>query len=313
MRNGQAIPRHLVFTLEDGDIVVQRGANIVELLESQEQRTFTDGDYDHAATDEELQNLLERHIIANYDQLTVWLPPLAIGIELFYYFLDTKLPPITLKMVRLLLQTAHLDDRYMAKNRMGRVAIMDAGGDPFSRLVDAEAALTLVKTALGEHLVDLSIERIKVNPRADETQITNSINVDLIHETPLTTMSDRTVLVVVNEKDTMDQMQAILETLGVQIRQAFSGEDALEILMDEEPDLLVVDLLLPDLHGYEVIAKVRRDPLTANTPIVVLSPLNSEADVVFALHVARVDEYLVMPISGNVLRNRVIHLLNQLN
>ncbi|MFP4323641.1 MAG: hypothetical protein ACLFTK_14405, partial [Anaerolineales bacterium] len=64
---GQAIPRHLVFVLESDEVVVQRGANVVEVLGTRQQRTFNDFDRDHDVTDTELQALLDQQIIAGYD------------------------------------------------------------------------------------------------------------------------------------------------------------------------------------------------------------------------------------------------------
>lgn len=307
----QAIPRHLIFVLEDGDIVVQRGANMVELLATHEHRVYDDFDRDHAVTDNELQELLESKVITDFDEMTVWIPKPEASRELSYFFLDTKLPPITLKMVKLLLQTAGL--KYMAKTRMGRVAIMGTVGDPFSRLNDAETAFVLVKQALGEHLIDLSIEKITINPRADETQVADVVKFDdLIRETPMTTLADRHLLIVEPEAAMGEQLQMVLETLGVQVQTATLGEQAIEIMLDEEPDLVVVELALPDMHGYELIAKIRRDPMMATTPIVVLSHLDTEIDSVFALNVAKVDEYLVKPVGVNVLRHCVLTLLNHM-
>jgi CheY-like chemotaxis protein len=311
LRQTQAIPRHLIFVLEDGDIVVQRGANVVELLATHEHRVYDDFDRDHAVTDGELQALMEQKIITAFDEMTVWLPKPEPSRELSYYFLDTKLPPITLKMVKLLLHTAGL--KYVAKTRMGRVSIMGGVGDPFSRLPDAEMAFTLVKQALGDHLINLSIEKITINPRADETQVADVVQFeDLIRETPMTTLADRHLLIVEPEDSLAEELQVVLQTLGVHVQTASHGEQALEIMLDEEPDLLIVDLALPDMHGYELIAKVRRDPIMASTPILAISHLDTEIDAVFALNVAKVEDYLVRPVGVNVLRQRVLTLLNQM-
>jgi CheY-like chemotaxis protein len=309
--NGEAIPRHLVFVLEDGEVVVQRQANMVESLETRAHQVFTDFERDHDITDGELQNLLDREIIAGFDDMTVWLPRITPSDELSYYFLDTRLPPPYLPIVISLLQSADMAHQYTAKNRMERVAIMGATGEPFSRLTDAEAALTLIRRVLGDQLPELSINRIQVDPYLEDSQHKRPRLNDLIRTAPLTSISDRTILLVDDQRESVQFISNVLETLGTGVRHASTGEVALEILLDEEPDLTIINLILPDMHGYELIAKIRKDPLIANIPIIVLGSHTSQADVLFALSVAKVDEYLVKPIKPNVLRHLVTMLLNR--
>jgi len=312
MIRGQAVPRHLVFVLDNGDVVVQRGANVVESLKTRKRQVFSDFDRDHDVTNAELEQLIKEEHIAGWDEFTVWLPFINNRSNLTYYFLDTKLSPPYLDMVVNLLRKSGLENQFTARRRMGRVAIMGRVGDPFNSLSDAESALTLLEQALGKELVNLSVANIEINPRRDETGLHTSADfLDLIRETPVTTLADRTTLIVDAHPEVLEDVSAALETLGIQVRTAITGELALEILMDEEPDLVLVDLSLPDMHGYEVIAKIKKDPLTANTPIVAVSNLGSEADIVFALHVAKVDDYMVKPINPKLLRQRVIALLNQ--
>ncbi|HLA42170.1 MAG TPA: response regulator, partial [Aggregatilineales bacterium] len=303
---------HQIFVLETGEIVIQRGMNLVELLKTQEHRVFSNARHDHNVTDAELQHLVESGIVAGFDDMSVWLPREIISDGIFYYFLDTKLSSAYQTMVSNLLQTTGVSDHFTSKVRMDRVAIMRSGGDPFTSLDDAESALIELRQALGEELADLSIASIHINPRADETQTLRPLNFDdLIHDTPLTTLADRCILVIEDEPEWAENLQIALETLGVEVRQASSGEMGFEILLDEEPDLVIVDLLLPDMHGYEMIAKIKKDPLTSKTPIIAMSTTSTKADVVFALHVAKVDDFLVKPIQPNVLRHKVLTLLSK--
>jgi putative two-component system response regulator len=95
------------------------------------------------------------------------------------------------------------------------------------------------------------------------------------------------------------------------VRVAHTGETALQIALDEEPDLVLINLMLPDMHGYEVIAKLRKDPLTDQTAIIVISDVSSQQDVVFALNVAKVDDFLVKPLGPKILRKRILGILMQ--
>jgi CheY-like chemotaxis protein len=309
---GQAVPRHLVFVLDTDEVVVQKGANLVEVLETHEQRVFNDFERDHDVTDDELRGLVGENVIVGFDEMTVWLAPIVPSKLVSYFYLDTKLAPGYEQVINDLLGTAALGHRYTAKSRMGRVAILGRAGEPFGSLPDAESALTLVRQALSSYIADLSIETVRVNPTMEDSQIKTPENfADLIRETPVTTLADYSILIVEDEPELADNVRLALETLGVDVRVANTGEIALEILMDEEPDLVIIDLMLPDMHGYEVIAKIRKDPLMADTPVLVMSNHISEADVVFALHVAKADDYMVKPIGPNVLRHRVVNLLNR--
>jgi CheY-like chemotaxis protein len=311
-RPAQAFSRHLVFALEGGEMVVQRGANLVEVLASQEIRTFDDHDRDHEPSDAELEALKAQGIIVDYDAVTVWLPLTENSNTLTYYFLDTHLSPPYLPMVRNLIQSADLSERFVPKQRLGRVAIMGQGGDPFNNLPDAENALTLLRHALGSELAHLGIARVTVSRDTDETLIKKTEQfADLVRETPTITLADYSVLLVEHDLPLAHELQMALESLGVQTRLATSGETALEILLDEEPDLAIVDLQLPDMHGYEVIAKIRKDPLTSAIPIIALGQHHSDADVVFALNVAKVEDYFVKPLPEGLLRRRLLSLLER--
>ena len=312
VRGNQAVARHLVFVLDDGDIVVQRAANVVELVATREQRVFNDFERDHDVTDSELQVLLNANFITSYDDLTVWLPPDKHPHDISYYFLDTRLSPPYLNMINNMLQTASLSDQYVAKSRLGRVAIMGESGEPFSDLPAAAAAQTIILKALGEHIKDVAIASVEINPRLDETAPFHPREFeDLIREAPMLGLGDRLILIVEPDEALVAALKEPLESSGVDVRVASNGEAAIEILMDEEPDLAVINLALPDYHGYEIIAKIKKDPLTADTRIIALSDLNSEADVVFALHVAKVDDYIVKPLKASVLRQRIINLMTR--
>jgi CheY-like chemotaxis protein len=312
IRGNQAVSRHLVFVLDDGDIVVQRAANVVELLATREQRVFNDFERDHDITDDELQVLQNANFIAGFDDMTVWLPLDENPQEITYFYLDTRLSPPYLGMINNMLQTASLGDQYVAKSRLGRVAIMGVSGEPFSNLPDAAAAQTIIRKALGEHISDMAIASIEINPRLDDTApyLARDFK-DLIRKAPVSGLGDRMVLIVEPDVALTTALYTPLSASGIDVRIADTGETALEILMDEEPDLTVINLALPDYHGYEIIAKIKKDPLTANTPIIALSDLNSEADVVFALHVAKVDDYIVKPVQASVLRQRIITLMTR--
>lgn len=311
----QAVARHLIFVLENGHAVVQRAANLVESLETGERWVFSDFERDHSISDEELLRLQENFFILDFDDTNVWLPPSnahfpELG-KARYYFLDTNLSPPYLAMVRNLLETSALSHNFEAKVRMGRVAIVGTYGDPFANLPEADQALTLIKGALGSELVDLRVDSIAVDTTEEGVPNLAEERYNLFRETPSITLEERTVVVIENDVELAETLTIALENLGIATYVAHTGEDGLMVVIEEEPDLVVINLSLEDMHGYEVIAKIRKDPVLNHAGIIAMSSLKSEQDVVFALNVAKVDDYLVKPIGTKALRQRIISILSR--
>lgn len=101
----------------------------------------------------------------------------------------------------------------------------------------------------------------------------------------------RTILVVDDEPQLLRALQVNLQAEGYQVLVALDGMTALEYVENRHPDLIVLDLGLPDINGVDVITKVRR---TDSTPIIVLSARHGSEDKVRALD-AGADDYVTKP------------------
>lgn len=311
---GEILPRHLMFVLEGGEVVIQRGANLVEDLESNKWRVFSDFERDHNITDEELRALKRDHLIQEFDETTIWLFAPQKSNRATYYYINTHLSAPYLGLVKNLLASVNLDQNYTAGVRAEHVAIMGIGDEPFNHLPDAEAALTLLSPTFKSQNLDLTINTLTVDSNITQEMQALDENFDmLIHETPVhtPTIEGNMVLIVENDPELAEHYTVALQNLGIDVRIAHTGEAALQIAIDEEPDLVLMNLMLPDIHGYEVIAKLRKDPLTAHTNIIVMSEASSQQDVAFALYVAKVDDFLVKPLGPKILRKRVLGILMQ--
>ncbi len=310
--HGEVIPRHLMFVLDDGDIVIQRGANLVENLLSGEWRVFGDFERDHNITDDELRLLLRDQMIQGFDETTIRLNVTPKSNRAKYYYLDTHLSPPYLELVKNLLYSTNLENNYTAKIQNGFIAIVGMWGEPFNSLNDVEAAYTLLSPVFKAEKFELSISTLKLEHFLPEDESSEHDHYEhLVYETPSRTLEGYVVLVVENNLELAEHYTLALQNLGVQVKVAHTGEAALQIAMDEEPELVLMNLMLPDIHGYEVIAKLRKDPLTAHTHIIVTSEFSSQQDIVFALNVAKVDDFLVKPIGPKLLRKRVLGILMQ--
>lgn len=104
-----------------------------------------------------------------------------------------------------------------------------------------------------------------------------------------------TILVVDDERETTYALQCNLTAHGYRVAMAMSGEEALEVISQQRPDLLLLELLLPGISGLEVCQRVRA---VSNLPIIVLSVKDSERDKVEALDMGA-DDYVSKPFGLN--------------
>jgi len=115
------------------------------------------------------------------------------------------------------------------------------------------------------------------------------------------------VLIVDDDPDIRQMLAFTLGGHGFVTRQAADGEDALRQLADRAPDCVVLDLMLPRLDGFEVLARMRADGVTPGVKVVVLSCREDEAALVRAWELGAAD-YLVKPTDPDVLVARVREL-----
>jgi CheY-like chemotaxis protein len=87
------------------------------------------------------------------------------------------------------------------------------------------------------------------------------------------------VLVIEDEKFLSNILKLKLEREGFSVIQAFDGEEGLQIMKEQKPDLVVLDLVMPRMSGFEVLERVSMDPQLGGTPIVVASNLGQESDM----------------------------------
>lgn len=90
-------------------------------------------------------------------------------------------------------------------------------------------------------------------------------------------------------------VQKMLSRFKFRIRTASGGQQALDAVAAEKPDLILLDLMMPGIDGFEVIRRLREDAATADIRIVILSALNSNEDVVKGFNVGA-DDFIMKPI-----------------
>jgi DNA-binding response OmpR family regulator len=104
----------------------------------------------------------------------------------------------------------------------------------------------------------------------------------------------RKILVVEDDKAVADYLESLLDVQGYDVQVCMNGRDAVKTAREIFPDLVLLDVMLPDINGYAVCKLIRQDPALAKTPIVMVTSLNQIGDVDNAF-TAGADDYLTKP------------------
>jgi two-component system alkaline phosphatase synthesis response regulator PhoP len=123
-------------------------------------------------------------------------------------------------------------------------------------------------------------------------------------------MSKGKILVVDDEIYIVHILDFSLGMEGYEVVTALDGEQALEKLKMEKPDLIVLDIMMPKLDGYEVCKAIKSDPETRQIPVILLSAKGRNVDQKMGFDVGA-DDYITKPFSPRKLVERINQLLGQ--
>lgn len=111
-------------------------------------------------------------------------------------------------------------------------------------------------------------------------------------------MGEHRILVVDDDPLMVKLLQATLENRGFDVLVATDGQEGLDTIKDEHPDLVVSDIMMPKVDGFELVQRLRADPMVGNTPVVILSAKGEEEDLVKGLELGA-DDYVTKPFRPN--------------
>jgi two-component system, OmpR family, alkaline phosphatase synthesis response regulator PhoP len=123
-------------------------------------------------------------------------------------------------------------------------------------------------------------------------------------------MARERILIVEDEEEIRELVRYNLERQGYRVVLAASGEEAIRTIRQEAPDLVVLDLMLPAMDGWEVCRQLKRDPATQAIPVVMLTAKSDETDMVTGLELGA-DDYIAKPFSPRVLTARLRAVLRR--
>ncbi|WP_143301470.1 response regulator, partial [Candidatus Entotheonella palauensis] len=130
--------------------------------------------------------------------------------------------------------------------------------------------------------------------------------------TPLAETPDgaATLLIVDDDLTNLETCRGVLEPLGYRLLSAANGREALEVIAQDPPDALLLDLLMPEMDGFEVCQRLKGVPQWQNLPIVALTALHETADYVRALECGA-DDFLTKPVNAAALQACVRNVLRR--
>jgi DNA-binding response OmpR family regulator len=114
----------------------------------------------------------------------------------------------------------------------------------------------------------------------------------------------KTVVIVEDELDTAEMLAEMMRVSGFNVFQSKGGMNALRLIYKEKPDAVLLDIMLPDLSGLDLLQSIRRDPRLEKIPVIIVSAKSQPADIQKGL-VAGANLYLTKPVGYSELRTAV--------
>lgn len=128
-----------------------------------------------------------------------------------------------------------------------------------------------------------------------------------------TPVNGKLVVCIEDEQEMIDLVQLILGRRGFEVEGANGGLEGLEKVQEKKPDLVLLDLMMPDMDGWEVYQRMKSDESLREIPVIVVTAKAQSIDKVLGLHIAKVDDYITKPFGPQELLESVEKILGQVD
>ena len=121
----------------------------------------------------------------------------------------------------------------------------------------------------------------------------------------------KNILCVEDEPEMIDLIRLILSRKGFNVQGAAGGVEGIRLVRELRPNLVLLDLMMPDMDGWEVYQQMKADPALRDIPVIVVTAKAQNIDKVLGLHIAKVDDYIAKPFSPQELLESVERVFSQ--
>jgi len=122
-------------------------------------------------------------------------------------------------------------------------------------------------------------------------------------------LTKKRILCIEDHAEMIELVKLILGRRGYEVEGALGGKEGLEAIAQNPPDLVLLDLMMPDLDGWEVFRQIRVNEAMKTCPVIVVTAKSQKIDRVLGLHIAGVDDYITKPFGPKELIDSVERLL----
>ena len=103
------------------------------------------------------------------------------------------------------------------------------------------------------------------------------------------------IFYIEDDPEMIDLVSIILSNKGYQVSSANTGLQGIKLIHDLNPDIVLLDIMMPDIDGWDVVQLLKNNELTCHIPIVMITAKSQAIDRVLGLHIAKVDDYITKP------------------
>lgn len=122
---------------------------------------------------------------------------------------------------------------------------------------------------------------------------------------------DKRIIYIEDEQEMIDLVRLILSRKGYEVKGAIGGQEGLDLIRSNPPDLVLLDLMMPDMDGWEVYQQMKANETTRNIPVIVITAKAQNIDKVLGVHIAKVEDYISKPFSPQQLIDSVEKVLKK--
>jgi DNA-binding response OmpR family regulator len=121
----------------------------------------------------------------------------------------------------------------------------------------------------------------------------------------------RRVVYIEDDPEMIDLVMLILSRRGYQVKGAQGGRNGLDVIFQDPPDLVLLDLMMPGMDGWEVYQQLKANETTRSLPVIIITAKAQAIDRVLGLHIAKVDDYISKPFRPQELLESIERVLNK--